>query len=62
MRKGVTVQDRTNAVQKGVRDALLGHSVCVERGGKVVWLSPPEIPEELRRSEQETQDPTTNDR
>jgi hypothetical protein len=48
MRKDVSVEDRTRAIQKGVREALresalLGHSVCVWRDGKVVWLTPAEI-------------------
>ena len=59
MRKNVTVEDRTRAIKKGVRDALresalLGHSVCVSRDGKIVWLSPPEILEELRRNAAES--------
>jgi hypothetical protein len=53
MRKDVTVEDRTRAIRRAVREAvlehaLLGHSVSVWRDGKVVWLSPEEIFEELR--------------
>ena len=56
MRKNVSIEDRTRAIQEGVRDALrehelLGHSVCVWRDEKVVWLSPAEILEELRRTD-----------
>ena len=59
MRKNVTIEDRTRAIQKGVRDALrehalLGRSVCVWRDDKVVWLTPPEILEELRRNAAES--------
>jgi hypothetical protein len=51
----VSVEDRTRAIKKGVREALresalLGHSICIWRDGKVVWLSPPEILEELKRT------------
>jgi hypothetical protein len=56
MRKNVSVEDRTRAIQEGVRHALLEHallgrSVPISRDGKIVWLSPSEILEELRRSE-----------
>ena len=59
MRKNVSVEDRTRAIQRGVREALrehalLGRSVCVWRDDKVVWLSPPEILEELRRNAAES--------
>ena len=61
MRKDVAVEDRTRAIQEGVRDALrehalLGHSVCVRRDGQVVWLTPADTLEELRRT-----DPVTGD-
>jgi hypothetical protein len=56
MRKNVSIQDRTKAIQRGVRDALresalLGHSVCVSRGGKIVWLSPEEVLKKFGRAE-----------
>jgi hypothetical protein len=59
MRKNVSIEDRTRAIKKGVRDAiresaLLGHSICVWRDNKVVWLTPPEIFEELRRTAPES--------
>lgn len=59
MRKNVSIEDRTRAIQKGVRDALrehalLGRSVCVWRDEKVVWLTPAEILEELRRTAPES--------
>jgi len=48
MRRDVSIEDRTRAIQKGVREALrehalLGYPVCVWRDGKVVWLSPDDI-------------------
>ena len=56
MRINVSVEERTRAIPEGVRDALrehalLGHSVCIWRGEQVVWLSPAEILEELRRTD-----------
>ncbi len=48
MRKNVTNEERTQAIQRGVNEALresalLGHPVCVLRDGQVVWLTPAEI-------------------
>ena len=48
MRKNVSIEDRTKAIQRGVRDALregalLGYPACVSRDGKIVWLSPDEV-------------------
>ena len=56
MRKDVSIEERTKAIQEGVRDALrehalLGRSVSIWRDGKIVWLSPAEILEELRRTD-----------
>ena len=56
MRKNVSIEERTKAIQEGVRDALrehalLGRSVSIWRDGKIVWLTPAEILEELRRAE-----------
>jgi hypothetical protein len=56
MRKNVSLEDRTKAIQRGVRDALresalLGHPVCVSRDGKIVWLSPEEVLEKFGRAE-----------
>ena len=56
MRKDVSIEERTKAIQEGVRDALrehalLGRSVSIWRDGKIVWLTPAEILEELRRTE-----------
>jgi len=56
MRKDVSIEERTKAIQEGVRDALrehalLGRSVSIWRDGKIVWLTPAEIHEELRRAE-----------
>ena len=56
MRKNVSIEDRTKAIQEGVRDALrehalLGRSVSIWRDGKIIWLTPAEILEELRRAE-----------
>lgn len=55
MRKDVSIEDRTKAIQDGVRDALkehalLGRSVSIWRDGKIVWLTPAEILDELRRA------------
>jgi len=66
MRKNVTIEDRTRAIQKGVRDALresalLGHSVCIWRDEKVVWLSPEEIFEELKRTAPPSLNGTTSE-
>ena len=54
--RDVSIEDRTRAVQEGVRDALrehalLGNSVCIWRDEQVVWLTPAEILEELRRTD-----------
>jgi hypothetical protein len=59
MRKNVSLEDRTKAIQQGVRDALLEHallgrSVSIWRDEKIVWLTPAEILEELRRTEPST--------
>jgi len=56
MRKEVSIEDRTKAIQEGVlaalrEHALLGRSVSIWREGQIVWLTPPEILEELRRIE-----------
>jgi hypothetical protein len=56
MRKNVTLEEKTRAIQRGVSDALrehalMGRSVCVWRDNKVVWLAPAEILEELRNKE-----------
>jgi hypothetical protein len=56
MRKNVSIEERTKAIQEGVRDALrehalLGRSVSIWRDGKIVWLTPAEILEELRRTD-----------
>ena len=55
MRKDVSIEERTKAIQEGVRDALrehalLGRSVSIWRDGKIVWLTPAEILEELGRT------------
>jgi hypothetical protein len=59
MRRDVSIEERTDAIRKGVREALresalLGHSVCVSRDGQIVWLTPAEILEELRRTAPES--------
>lgn len=56
MRDNVSIEDRTRAIQRGVRDALresalLGHSVCVWRDGRIVWLSPEEVLNKFGRTE-----------
>jgi hypothetical protein len=56
MRKNVSIEERTKAIQEGVRDALrehalLGRSVSIWRDGKIVRLTPAETLEELRRAE-----------
>lgn len=61
MRKNVSIEDRTRAIQKGVRQALrehalLGHPVCVWRDGQVVWLSPEEVLAKVGRTESATRD------
>jgi hypothetical protein len=48
MRENVTKEERLRAIQRGVdtalrESALLGHSVCIWRDGKVVWLTPAEV-------------------
>ena len=48
MHSNVTNEDRTRAIQRGVNNALresalLGHTVCVWRDGRVVWLTPVEV-------------------
>lgn len=58
MRKNVTLEQKTRAIQGAVREAvrehaLLGRSVCVWRDEKVVWLLPEEILAEFGRSEAE---------
>jgi len=59
MHKNVSLEEKTRAIQLGVRDALrehalLGRSVSVWRDGKVVMLTPAEILEELRRTAPES--------
>jgi len=56
MRKNVSIEERTKAIQEGVRDALrehalLGRSASIWRDGQIVWLMPAEILEELRRTD-----------
>jgi hypothetical protein len=56
MRKNVSIEDRTRAIQRGVREALresalLGHPVCVSRDGKIIWLTPEEVLEKFGRAE-----------
>ena len=56
MHKDVSIEDRTRAIQRAVREAirehaLLGHPVCIWRDGRVVWLSPEETLDELRRTD-----------
>jgi hypothetical protein len=56
MRKNISIEDRTRAIQRGVREALresalLGHPVCVSKGGKIVWLSPEQVLEKFGRAE-----------
>jgi hypothetical protein len=58
MRKNVTVEEKTRAIQGAVREAirehaLLGRPVCVWRDDKVVWSSPEEVLAEVGRSEAE---------
>ncbi|MBO0699494.1 MAG: hypothetical protein J2P46_13950 [Zavarzinella sp.] len=53
----MSIDDRTKAIQEGVREALrehalLGRSVSIWQDGRIVWLTPAEILEELRRTEQ----------
>ena len=62
MRKNVTNEDRTRAIKLGVREALrehalLGRPVCVWQNEQVVWLSPAETLEELRRTAPEFDTP-----
>lgn len=56
MRKNVSLEDKTRAIQLAVREnlrehALLGRSVSIWRDGEIVRLTPAEILEELRRTE-----------
>jgi hypothetical protein len=59
MRKDVTIEERTRAIQRGVREALrehalLGHSISVWEDGKVVWLTPAEVLKRLDESKDAT--------
>lgn len=61
MRKDISLEDRTRAIQRGAREALrehalLGRSVSVWRDGKIVRLCPAEIFEELRRTGSDVED------
>jgi len=52
MRRDVSIEDRTRAIQRAVHSALrehalLGRSVSIWRDGKIVRLSPAEILAEL---------------
>jgi hypothetical protein len=65
MRKNVTLEEKTEAIQAGVRDALrehalLGRSVSIWRDGKIVTLTPPEILEELNKQASEAAKGTAN--
>jgi hypothetical protein len=56
MRKNVSLEEKTRAIQLAVREnlrehALLGRSVSIWRDGQIVRLSPAEILEELRRTD-----------
>lgn len=56
MRKNVSLEDKTRAIQLAVREnlrehALLGRSVSIWRDGQIVRLTPAEILEELRRTD-----------
>ena len=58
MRRNVSLEEKTQAIQLAVREAvrehaLLGHAVCVWKDDKVVWLSPEEILAKYGRSEAE---------
>ena len=56
MRKNVSLEEKTRAIQLAVREnlrehALLGRSVSIWRDCQIVRLSPAEILEELRRTD-----------
>jgi len=56
MRRNVSLEARTRAIQRGVREALresalLGHPVCVSKDGQIVWLSPEQVLEKFGRAE-----------
>ena len=56
MRKNVSLEEKTRAIQLAVREnlrehALLGRSVSIWRDGQIVRLTPAEILEELRRTD-----------
>lgn len=58
MRLDVPIADQIAAVQQAVREALrehalLGNPVAVKRNGELVWLSPEETLEEVRRQEEQ---------
>jgi hypothetical protein len=66
MRKGVSIEDRTRAIQLAVREALREHaihgeSVCVSGDEKVVWLSPEEVLGKFCRTEAEYQQRAVQD-
>jgi len=66
MRKNVTLEEKTEAIRSSVRSALrehalLGRSVCIWRDNKVVWLTPPEIFEELKRNTPPSLNGTTSE-
>lgn len=65
MRKNVTLEEKTEAIKAGVRDALrehalLGRSVSIWRDGKIVTLTPPEILRELDKQDRESANGTAN--
>jgi hypothetical protein len=58
MRHNVPLEEKIAAVQQAVREALLDHAlhgnpVSVRRDGQLVWLSPEETLEEVRRQEEQ---------
>ena len=66
MRKNVTLEEKTEAIRSGVRaalreHALLGRSVCIWRDNQVVWLTPAEIFEELKRTAPPSLNGTTSE-
>lgn len=66
MRKNVTLEEKTRAIQLAVHEnlrehALLGRSVSISRDGKVVRLSPTEILEELRLAQSALANGTAQD-
>jgi hypothetical protein len=66
MRKDVSIEDRTRAIQLAVREAirdhaLHGHPISVWQDNQVVWIPPEEVLEKYGRTEAEYQQKLAQD-